>query len=197
MLAGDDQRVVDPLGHLERVGVADDLLRPAVRRDEHQRRRQVYRHLGGDRRVAVDLTQRDRELEHPAEVGRDGAELLQVLQEASVSFNEGGAASTACVRVSASIEIATGALSARAAAGAWPTPSASTTRADPITGTRPVYFPEFREFRATTVYDRYALLAGAAFDGPAIVEERESTLVVGPGGRFEVTPGGNIIVTIG
>jgi N-methylhydantoinase A len=101
------------------------------------------------------------------------------------------------VRVSASIEIATGALSARAAAGAWPTPSASTTRADPITGTRPVYFPEFREFRATTVYDRYALLAGAAFDGPAIVEERESTLVVGPGGRFEVTPGGNIIVTIG
>ena len=36
-----------------------------------------------------------------------------------------------------------------------------------------------------------------AFDGPAIVEERESTLVIGPGGRFEVTPSGNIIVTIG
>ena len=101
------------------------------------------------------------------------------------------------VRVSASIEIATGALPARAAAGAWPMPSASTTRADPIKGTRPVYFPEFREFRATTVYDRYALLPGAAFDGPAIVEERGSTLVIGPGGRFEVAPSGNIVVTIG
>jgi N-methylhydantoinase A len=101
------------------------------------------------------------------------------------------------VRVSASIEIATGALPARAAAGGWPTPSASTTRADPIKGTRPVYLPEFREFRATTVYDRYALLAGAVFHGPAIFEERESTLVIGPGGRFEVAPSGNIIVTIG
>ena len=62
---------------------------------------------------------------------------------------------------------------------------------------RPVYFPEFREFRPTTVYDRYALLPGAAFDGPAIVEERESTLVIGPGGRFEVAASGNIIVSIG
>jgi N-methylhydantoinase A len=81
-----------------------------------------------------------------------------------------------------------------------PAPSmqpASATRADPIKGTRPVYFPELREFRPTTVYDRYALVAGAAFDGPAIVEERESTLVVGPGGRFEVAPSGNIIVSIG
>ena len=76
-------------------------------------------------------------------------------------------------------------------------PPASATRADPIKGTRPVYFPELREFRPTTVYDRYALLPGQAFDGPAIVEERESTLVVGPGGRFEVAPSGNIIVAIG
>jgi N-methylhydantoinase A len=107
-----------------------------------------------------------------------------------------------------------GALPARAAAGASlaqaasarpmqvmagtpPIPPASATRADPIKGTRPVYFPELREFRPTTVYDRYALLLGAAFDGPAIVEERESTLVVGPGGRFEVALSGNIIVSIG
>jgi N-methylhydantoinase A len=40
-------------------------------------------------------------------------------------------------------------------------------------------------------------MAGAAFDGPAIVEERESTLVVGPGGRFEVAASGNIVVSIG
>ena len=82
-------------------------------------------------------------------------------------------------------------------AGTPPIPPASATRADPIKGTRPVYFPELREFRPTTIYDRYALLPGAAFDGPAIVEERESTLVIGPGGRFEVAASGNIIVRIG
>jgi N-methylhydantoinase A len=92
------------------------------------------------------------------------------------------------VRVSASIAIDAGALPAQAAAAA---------QADPIKGTRPVYFPEFREFRPTAVYDRYALLPGQAFAGPAIVEERESTLVVGPGGRFEVAASGNIIVSIG
>ena len=31
------------------------------------------------------------------------------------------------------------------------------------------------------MYDRYALAPGATFNGPAIVEERESTLIVGPG----------------
>ena len=78
----------------------------------------------------------------------------------------------------------------QATAGALPTQPASATRADPIKGTRSVYFPEPREFRPTTVYDR-------AFDGPAIVEECESTLVIGPGGRFEVAPSGNIIVAVG
>ena len=35
--------------------------------------------------------------------------------------------------------------------------------------------------RATPVYDRYALAPGAMFAGPAIVEERESTTIIGPG----------------
>jgi N-methylhydantoinase A len=61
---------------------------------------------------------------------------------------------------------------------------------------RPVYFPEFQEFHATVVYDRYALMPGQIFDGPAIVEERESTLVIGPGGKFAQLPSGNISVTI-
>ena len=93
------------------------------------------------------------------------------------------------MRVSASIDVEGGALPR---AGARASAAAS-----PIKGTRPVYFPEFRDFRPTTVYDRYALVAGQAFDGPAIVEERESTLVIGPGGRFQVAASGNIIVTIG
>lgn len=66
-----------------------------------------------------------------------------------------------------------------------------------IKGRRAVHFPEYGEHRPTAVYDRYALTSGQAFDGPAVVEERESTLVVGPGGRFEVQASGDIVVTIG
>src|SRR5262249_40585564 len=42
-------------------------------------------------------------------------------------------------------------------------------------GRRKAYFPEARGYVDTPVYDRYALTPGAAFAGPAIVEEREST----------------------
>ena len=65
-----------------------------------------------------------------------------------------------------------------------------------VKGSRPVYLPECG-FRATPVYDRDALSAGQVGGGPAIIEERSSTLFVGPGGRFEVLASGNIIVTIG
>jgi N-methylhydantoinase A len=92
------------------------------------------------------------------------------------------------VRVCASIAIASGAPTAQAAKSA---------KIRPVKGSRMVYFPEFREFRPTVVYDRYALEPGQTFDGPAIVEERESTLLVGPGGCLEVAASGNIIVTIG
>jgi N-methylhydantoinase A len=57
---------------------------------------------------------------------------------------------------------------------------------DAIKGERPVYHPEWREHRPTPVYDRYRLAPGTTIDGPAIVEERESTVVVGPGARFVI-----------
>ena len=46
------------------------------------------------------------------------------------------------------------------------------------------------------VYDRAALGAGTRLAGPAIVEEPESTLVVGPAGSLEVLASGNILVTV-
>jgi N-methylhydantoinase A len=64
-------------------------------------------------------------------------------------------------------------------------------------GDRPVYFPEWREHRPTAVFDRDALSTGATVAGPAIIEERSSTLVVAPGCRCRVAPSGNIIVTFG
>ena len=59
---------------------------------------------------------------------------------------------------------------------------------------RQVYFPEWQEHRPVPVYDRYLLAPGAALDGPAIIEERESTIVVGPEARIEVDSARNVSV---
>ncbi|MGH7389528.1 MAG: hydantoinase/oxoprolinase family protein [Candidatus Rokuibacteriota bacterium] len=63
-----------------------------------------------------------------------------------------------------------------------------------IKSRRRAWFAETGGFIETPVYDRYALGAGTAFEGPAIVEERESTAVIGPGGRCRVDDGLAIIV---
>ena len=49
-----------------------------------------------------------------------------------------------------------------------------------IKGRRKVFFPETKGFIDCTVYDRYKLFYGAVIEGPAIVEERESTTVILP-----------------
>jgi N-methylhydantoinase A len=65
-----------------------------------------------------------------------------------------------------------------------------------VKATRPAYFAEAGGFVPTPVYDRYALRSGASFDGPAIIEERESTAVIGPGGRCRVDPGLALVVEL-
>ncbi len=59
-------------------------------------------------------------------------------------------------------------------------------------GERRAYFAERADFLMTPVYDRYRLGAGMTFPGPAIVEERESTIVVEPGMRARVDAYGNV-----
>ena len=66
--------------------------------------------------------------------------------------------------------------------------------ANPLKGQRPVYFPEWQEHRPTAVYDRYLLAPGAELAGPAIVEERESTTVIGPGARIRIDESRNLSV---
>jgi N-methylhydantoinase A len=66
-----------------------------------------------------------------------------------------------------------------------------------IKGTRKAYFPETNGYADTPVYDRYALTPGAVFTGPAIVEERESTVVIGPGARCEIDERHNLVVGVG
>lgn len=63
-------------------------------------------------------------------------------------------------------------------------------------GRRRVYFPEMSGFVDCAVYDRYRLEAGDRFAGPAVVEERESTVVVLPGSSAAVDRHGNIVVDL-
>ena len=63
-----------------------------------------------------------------------------------------------------------------------------------LKGSRPVYVPQIGEYRPTPVYDRYQLGPGASFRGPAIVEERESTVVVGPGDTASLDEYLNLVV---
>jgi N-methylhydantoinase A len=65
-----------------------------------------------------------------------------------------------------------------------------------LKGTRPAYFPEAQGFVATPIYDRYRLAPGAEFDGPAIVEERESTVIAGPGARCHIDEQWNLVVDL-
>ncbi len=64
-------------------------------------------------------------------------------------------------------------------------------------GLRRAYFPESGGFVETPVYDRYALRAGDAVAGPAIIEERESTLVLGPQRRGRIDEHRNLIAAWG
>jgi N-methylhydantoinase A/oxoprolinase/acetone carboxylase beta subunit len=55
-----------------------------------------------------------------------------------------------------------------------------------IKGKRQAYSPIAKEFIPYTVYDRYKLFPKARFPGPAIIEEKESTLIVGEDARVSV-----------
>ncbi|MGO8020800.1 hydantoinase/oxoprolinase family protein [Rhizobium leguminosarum] len=68
--------------------------------------------------------------------------------------------------------------------------------ADAKKGSRKVYFQEIGGFAGTAVYDHYKLPVGEEVKGPAIVEQRESTAVVGPSGAFHVDAHGNLVINI-
>jgi N-methylhydantoinase A/oxoprolinase/acetone carboxylase beta subunit len=65
-----------------------------------------------------------------------------------------------------------------------------------LRGHREVYMPELGGYATCPVYDRYRLGAGAKLSGPAIVEEHESTVVLGVAARGTIDDYGNLIVTL-
>ena len=61
-------------------------------------------------------------------------------------------------------------------------------------GTRLAYFPESGGMVSAPVYDRYRLRPGDHLTGPAVVEERESTAVVGPDATATIDEYLNLVV---
>lgn len=69
-------------------------------------------------------------------------------------------------------------------------------RAAPPKGRRRTYFSEIGKLVVTPVYDHYTLEPGMSVSGPAIVEQRESTTVVGPHDRLTVDPQLNLLLSV-
>ncbi|MDA0674927.1 MAG: hydantoinase/oxoprolinase family protein [Proteobacteria bacterium] len=61
---------------------------------------------------------------------------------------------------------------------------------------RKVYFAETGGFVDCPSYDRYKFAAGDIIEGPAIVEEMDSTTVIHPGFRAEVDRYGNLLIRV-
>ncbi len=97
--------------------------------------------------------------------------------------------------VKAEVEVITWRLRAGGAKDQVTRPHASEA-AEALKGRRPVYFQELGRYVETPVYDHYRLPAGEAVAGPAIVEQRESTAVIGPGGVAHVDASGNLVINL-
>ncbi|SCK30118.1 N-methylhydantoinase A [Variovorax sp. HW608] len=67
---------------------------------------------------------------------------------------------------------------------------------DPLKGTRPVFFAELGKYVDTPVYDHYALVPGVSVEGPAIIEQRESTVVMGPNASASLDERHNLIMLL-
>ena len=61
---------------------------------------------------------------------------------------------------------------------------------------RQAYSPAKDDYAECPVYDRYALEVGARLTGPALIEENESTCVIGDGDRVTVDEYRNLVATV-
>lgn len=77
-----------------------------------------------------------------------------------------------------------------------PAPSASGTADRARKTMRPVYFGESGTYVDTPVFDRYRLSQGTSLSGPAVIEERECTVIAGPGCTVRVDTYGNLFLDL-
>ncbi len=94
------------------------------------------------------------------------------------------------------VEVVTWKLSAIAEAPTLALPKVAPSVGAGPKGRRRAYFPETRGWVECPIWDRHDLNPGETIDGPAIVEERESTTVLPPGTRGTVDEYASLVVAI-
>lgn len=65
-----------------------------------------------------------------------------------------------------------------------------------IKNTRALYFQEYGNWKDTPVYDRNRLYTGHTVVGPAVIEERITTIIVHPGWNARIDEFGNVIMEV-
>jgi len=65
-----------------------------------------------------------------------------------------------------------------------------------IKGEREVFFEEADGFIATKIYDGDQMESGNIAEGPCIIEQYTTTIVVPPGGVVEVNEYGDFLITL-
>jgi N-methylhydantoinase A len=63
-----------------------------------------------------------------------------------------------------------------------------------LLGKRRAYFTECPDGVETPIYARHSLSPGDSFDGPAIVQEPDATVVIPPEHRLSVDSFGNLVI---
>ena len=63
-----------------------------------------------------------------------------------------------------------------------------------VKGSRRIYMSDELGFQECFVFDRYALASGVTISGPALVEERECTVFIGPGATASIDEFGSILM---
>jgi N-methylhydantoinase A len=74
--------------------------------------------------------------------------------------------------------------------------AASGPRRPALKGRRQVYSPATEDYVECPIYDRYALETGMMLTGPALIEENESTCVIGVGDRVTVDERHNLVAAV-
>jgi N-methylhydantoinase A len=67
-------------------------------------------------------------------------------------------------------------------------------RESALRGTRQIYFEASGGYVETAFYDRYRLPQGEVFAGPAVIEEHETSIVVGPDAAFHTDATANVVI---
>ena len=99
----------------------------------------------------------------------------------------------------APMQLVTFRATAKARVSAPPAPAGQTRSAcaeAAVKRTRRVWFPQSRAYVETPVYDRASLDPGVVLEGPAIVEQMDTTTVLMPGHRLESRADRNLVMNI-